>query len=488
MLFGMLSDRYSSLFEGSPALRLFRKRSGTFLCSFLFDVFKDGGRIEVAEDVLELLLDERVDLLREVEESDAPRKEAREYLNDWCGDDFRCLRREFSEKLREYIYKLTPDAEKALSFLEELRAGQRQGYTTAQSRFKNILEGLRELSREANPDPEQHIVELIDQRKKIDEIIRGIRETGTAPTLEPGEVKDRLLDLDRTVEQFVADFRAIEENFKEQARALQQKFSEGGQTKGDVLEQALDAEDNLRRSDQGRSYFGFSAMMACPEDRKDLRACARKAAELSAELKIPADAFEGLAGRLIEEESIVQNAYSRISRQLKRVVEDFQASEARRVKALLDDIRKLAIQVADNPPPDADWPIQIEMSPRVGNFMEVQFYKHRGEKPFATIEGANADENDWASEALRGLGKPLDLKRFRNRVEAELKQKPQISLRELLELYPPEDGVVDLIAYHAIAGENERHRIDDGVIKHHDLNRPSQPRYAASACILFQKK
>ena len=269
----MPTGRYELLFSESPVVRLLKRRTGAFLCDFLYEAFKAEDCVTVSEEVLESKLEDRIEEFREQEvtdggESNEVTKSARDYLKDWCSEEFRLLRREFSSSSNEYVYKLTRHAEKALGTLEEWLSGESRGYATAKSRFTSILEGLQNLASDANPDPEGRIDELVERRRALDREIQTLRTTGIVQSLEPGEVKDRLHDLSRAIGEFLADFRAIEDNFKEQARNVRKKFSEGGIAKGDVLEQALDAEEDLRLCDQGRSYFGFSEMISEFTDNK----------------------------------------------------------------------------------------------------------------------------------------------------------------------------------------------------------------------------
>jgi hypothetical protein len=51
-----------------------------------------------------------------------------------------------------------------------------------------------------------------------------------------------------------------------------------------------------------------------------------------------------------------------------------------------------------------------------------------------------------------------------------------------------ERGVVDVVCYRVVAGEDSRHDIlDDEIIKI-DLNRPSQPRFVEVEQLIFQKE
>ena len=91
------------------------------------------------------------------------------------------------------------------------------------------------------------------------------------------------------------------------------------------------------------------------------------------------------------------------------------------------------------------------------------------------------------NEILSSVGEPLDLKRFRERVNDELQESEKVSLTEMVSKYPLERGVVDVVCYRVVAGEDSRHDIlNDEIIKI-DLNRPSQPRFVEVEQLIFQK-
>ena len=91
------------------------------------------------------------------------------------------------------------------------------------------------------------------------------------------------------------------------------------------------------------------------------------------------------------------------------------------------------------------------------------------------------------NEILQSVGAPLDLRKFRDRVEEVLVEKETASLSELVKMYPLERGIVDVVCYRVIAGEDSRHDILRDEVIHIDLNRPAQPRYVEVEELIFQR-
>ena len=63
----------------------------------------------------------------------------------------------------------------------------------------------------------------------------------------------------------------------------------------------------------------------------------------------------------------------------------------------------------------------------------------------------------------------------------------QITLSEMVERYPLERGVVEIVCYRVIAGEDPRHEILANDLIQVDLNRPAQPRYVEVEQLIFQR-
>lgn len=472
---------YEPYFEHSPVLKLLRSDHAAFILSFLYEAFKENGINQIPEEDLELVLASQLKLQRDASDH-APTQDAPVYLRLWCGDDHAYLRRFYSEEAGCHVYQLTRHSEKALFWIEDLRQGEKRGYTTSESRFSRILNELRRLGRETNSDPRQRIEELLRQRDNIDAELNRIRETGAVDTLAEGAVQDLLHDLDGMLTAFLSDFREIEDNFKEQARDLQALYLEKQVSKGDLVEHALDADDLLRNRDQGRSYFGFRLLMRSMESREELSQLVDRAVELAGEQGLETDVFNNLLGRLHNEVSTVQDAYRGISAQLRRIVEEQFAREARYLRDLLNETRALAFRCREDPPIETIF--HWEEALHFNNLMEMPFWEPPTVARFGGINKGDEDNGKWR-EVLSKVGKPLDLPRYRLRVDQALESRVQITLRELIDLHPIENGAVDLVCYLAVASERDGNLIRAEQRERIDLNRRYQPRYAELDQIIF---
>jgi hypothetical protein len=119
--------------------------------------------------------------------------------------------------------------------------------------------------------------------------------------------------------------------------------------------------------------------------------------------------------------------------------------------------------------------------------MEAEFWEPKAVEPFAKVQKAKPDDIKWMNEILHSVGEPLDLAKFRDRVDEVLEENETISLTDIVEKFPLERGIVDVVCYRVIAGEDNRHEILSDEIISIDLNRPSQPRFVEVQQLVFQR-
>ncbi|MDX2108984.1 MAG: DUF3375 family protein [Verrucomicrobiota bacterium] len=491
----MLSDSFMPtaidiLYDTSLTLRLLCANNAPLVLGFLQEAFKERNLHSIREEDLELMLDRHLaePALLDGDAGGAENR-ARNYLNLWCSDANRYVRKRFNEADQCFVYELTRHSEKALQWLRELQTGLRLGHTTTESRFSRIFNELQVLSQQTKEDPQLRLRDLLAQRDAIDAEIQEIRATGKVRTLDATQVKDRLIDLEGMVESFLADFRAIEDRFKEQAIELHEIYLERGRSKGDIVAHALDANEVLRNSEQGRSYYGFRELIRSHESRERLSLALDDVAKLASNSGMDERVFVSLMDRLLIQGNSVQESFRRIAAQLRRVVEEASSQDTRLLMEWIAEIKQKALALRDTPPiEDEDGAfMQIDEGIAWGNLMELGFYEKKESGKFSPVISSPAEDNEDVLAAVRKVGKPLNLEEYRRRVDSLLKQHEQIALSQVLLTHPLQEGVVDLVCYLCVATDKDQHLIDEAM-EQIDLNRPNQPRFATMNRIIYQRQ
>ena len=224
-------------------------------------------------------------------------------------------------------------------------------------------------------------------------------------------------------------------------------------------------------------------MMTNPTLARQFRNLAEQTSDIARRRGLdPNKTFLSLSERLFGEAGSAHGAYGRISRKLRQVVGDHAGGGGKQVRKTLSQIRKSAFLMREAPPDD--WSFEIDIRPQFFGLMESDFWEPKSVEAFAPISIAETADNNWINEILNSVGEPLDLNKFRERVDLALENSEKVSLTEIVDKYPLERGVVDVVCYRVVAGEDNRHDILNDEIVKIDLNRPAQPRFV-EVCLLY---
>ena len=256
-------------FETSPALRLLRSPNAAFIVDFLDQQFKRAGRITVPFSDLHAALIAYREAIQETD-PEALRDKPENYLSGWCSSDTRWLHRFLEAGRNEPVYQLTPHTEDVFAFLDGVLE-QDLGFVGTESRLRLVIETLADLVVKASDDPETRLAYLRDEKLRLENEIARIETEGLVTRYQPAQIRERFATAVSLLKQLQGDFRAVEEKFKEITQQVQQRQNEGRDTRGGILEFALDAEDVLKREDQGVSFHEFVRFILSPSQQDKLQ-------------------------------------------------------------------------------------------------------------------------------------------------------------------------------------------------------------------------
>jgi Protein of unknown function (DUF3375) len=449
--------------ENSPVLALLHKRHASVLLSFFQKAFRDSNISEVPEERLEgrweVFIEEDVALSDW--EGETPTNTAKFYLEEWCKHIW--LARRYSEKEGTYLYRLTTHSEQALLFVEQHLTASRRAFVGTESNFSKIWHSLTELAEKTQTDPLIREKQLLAERDRIDAEIMELRQTKTPRKLDHTAVKSRLYDLIGMTNRFLADFRSVEDSFRKQRDDIQNLYLEQEQSRGDILEGALDAVELLKDSDEGRSFFGFQRMLRSSDDVEKLRHLTQHSLALARQYDIDTGILHGLVGRLLDEVNRTQHTYSAIAKQLHIVVEESFRRERRLLLEIVAEIKKHAHLTR------ADPPLQIEttcyLRPDINPLLGLKFFERRIIAALNTTIHGDDESKRGLDAFFSGIGPDLRLEQLLKIIREELEREPQVALSALVERHPLRYGTIDLLCYIFAAGQAERHHVMDEEIE-----------------------
>jgi hypothetical protein len=446
-----------TFFETSPAIKLLRSQNAPFIIDFLEQQFKRAGRLSVPHSELHTtLITYREDIHKSY--PDALRERPEVYLTTWCAAEARWLHRFLEAGRGEPVYELTPHSENVLAFLDHV-IDDELGFVGTESRLRIVIDTLADLVVHAFDDPTRRLTHLREEKARIEEEIERIENQGEVVRYQPAQIRERFATAVATLKQLQGDFRAVEEKFRTITLHVQRQQAEGRDTRGGILGFALEAEDVLKREDQGVSFYEFVRFILSPAQQERLQTIIEELARIKEilEQREGLEAVQRMVPLLLDEAEKVMRTNQRLSSTLRRLLDRHAFQDRQRVSTLLREIRQVATALSDDPPTNvgADIETHLEMSSPLSRtfWSEPQTFTAIDLVEHVSDEASRVD-------AFRSLAKMqrLDWRAMRQHIYQALMERDTIALGELLAEYPP-SGVVEVVGYMQIA-RDDGHFID----------------------------
>ncbi|MBI5759289.1 MAG: DUF3375 family protein [Planctomycetales bacterium] len=445
----MTPEKLQIYFDTSPAIRLLQATNAPHVVCFLHERFKQARAIDIPHSELLPALAGYQERLLEAG-CEALRDKPEEYLREWSSPEKRWLHRFLEAGRSEPIYQLTPHSEQVIEFLEQALQ-QDLAFVGTESRLRMVMQTLEELVIGASDDPAVRLQHLRKEQAGIAQQIEDIEQHGRVTTFAPTRIREQFALAVRMLKQLQGDFRAVEEKFKEITRQVQQRQVQGLELRGGILGDALGAEDELKRQDQGVSFFEFLRFIQSPQQQDRLQAIIQQLLHFR-ELAEQTEGLETIRhmvrGLLDEAEKVLQTT-RRLSSSLRRLLDTRTQHERRRVTEVLRQIRVLAASMSDDPPRniglDVDHALEICAPLSRTNWAPPT----RFEQVDLTEHVADEDLRREVFRAFLQL-RPIDWNGMRQRIQQAVGPCGRCTLGELLTDEPPA-GLVDVLAYLQIA-------------------------------------
>lgn len=447
----------SALRDRHPAWRLLASPHAPLVASFLHRVFVlPNVRVMSEADLAEALEDELF-ALREQLGQEAYPKDAQDYLNDWAAPDKGWLRKFYKPGTDEAQFDLTPATEKAIAWLASLTE---RPFVGTESRLLTLFALLEQICAGTEADPVKRVEELRKKRDALDaEIARVL--AGDVPLLDDTAVKDRFLQFQQLARELLADFREVEHNFRQLDRKVREKIAlwEGG--KGALLDEIMGERDAIADSDQGRSFRAFWEFLMSSQRQEAL------AEQLDRVLALPAVAQLAPDPRTrrvhhdwLEAGEHTQRTVALLSQQLRRFLDDRAFLENRRILDLLHGIESKALALRGAVPAGTVMHIDA-MGADIALPLERPLFTPSAKPRLADLVLV-AGEDDIDTARLFGQI-VVDKARLRSTILRALRRQPQITLRELLDDEPLQQGLAELVAYLELAHAQDGNGALDGL-------------------------
>lgn len=459
-----LYEKFRSLLKTSSAVKLMRARHAPLILSFLYREFKEKQQLTVSNhELISNLADCLEDLGLADDEDKQPAgnenctERARRYIDEWCNKENSYLRK-YPDTNGLPVHELTRGTEKALQWIESM---EKKAFVGTESRFLDIFGKLRELIERSLEDPQQRIADLEAKKARIEAQIREIKVSGRAEVFSDTQIKERFYEVNKLGRDLISDFKEVEDNFLDISQKIYRQQTRQDLSKGAILGYTLDATDDLKASDQGRSFYAFWSFLISDARQEELNQLVDQTFDLLEQREIPdKDAFlRHIKSYLFQAGQKVMKSNRRMVDRLSRVLNETSFRERQKILEMISNIRSLAIDCMDSPPDIKDF-IEIDD----GCDIKLVMDRPLGRKPQAATFDRQPEEMggaDFNTEDLEVLFDRFEIDKagLEENIKTFLHKQNQVTLEEILETYPLKQGLAEIITYLSIASSSPGHII-----------------------------
>ena len=448
--------RIKNLKEEHPTIRLFNADNSPLIMSFLFQAFKQNNKITIPNDELVSNLTDTIYSIRNTYGDDLYPDSAQNYLDTWANEVY--LRKYYPPDSDEPCFELTPQTEKALEWIHEL---ENREFVGTESRLIKIIEMLKEIAYRNSDDKTIRLADLERKRSEIEEEIGKIN-SGILEKLSNTQIKERYFDIYDTSNKLLSDFKQIEYNFRQLDQEVRKKQIISDIQKGEMLKNIFSSQDILLDSDQGRSFQAFWELLMSQNKQDELDELIELIVRLPEIQDIKRDdTLDGLKNHLIEAGYRVNNTNHILIEQLRKYLDDRIYLENKRIIEIIREIKSIAVEIKNNPPSHKEI-ISIPGRPQIEMIMERPLWD------VSVSPELRKDDLEEGSSTLvdtQQLYSLFDINReeLKTRIDELLSITSQFTLKTLIEKYPVERGLAEILIYVDIALKNENVSVNEDI-------------------------
>jgi hypothetical protein len=258
------------------------------------------------------------------------------------------LRQWISRKLiveRDGELMATDALQRALAFVQSLES---QAMTSTASRLATVQREIETLAARLSHNQEERAALLKSKIASLEAELQAV-ERGEFEVLEGQQAVEGIREVHQLAVSLQADFRRVEDSYREADRALRQRIIGEKHHRGEIVDDLLEGHEALVETAEGQVFESFhlqlvqSAELARMKQR--LREILENASTETALARRQKTDLRLLVSRLVSESERVIQARARSERDVRGFLKSGLADEQIRVGAVLQEIFQVALQV-----------------------------------------------------------------------------------------------------------------------------------------------
>lgn len=432
-----------------PLWRLLAAIKGPVVIALLQSLFTETEK-ELPSSVLHERLTRDLDDLRAAGEELPQTTQA--YVAEWLGQGW--LTRRFPAGASEEEYELSSDALTALRFVTGLLKPRT---TATESRLSVVIYQLSRLAAETNANPQARLAALFAERERIDRAIEEVEREGVK-VLAPDRAVERAREVIALAQELSADFRSVRDEFERLNRGLRQSLMENEGRRGDVLEQLFAGVDLIGESDAGRTFHAFWRLLTDSEQAATLRESLDDVTGRPFARQLDSQERKfllGLTGTLLNEGRGVHDVLQHFARSLKSFVQSREFLEHRRLHSLLKEATQAALSLKSRVRHNQSVGFELmQSSSRIRSVSQWALYDPAERVSDSSMQAAEPSELDLETVSELVRQSEIDFRTLRAHVRAILEQQSQVSIAQVLNEFPAEQGLGSVVGYVALGARH----------------------------------
>jgi hypothetical protein len=334
------TQKYIAARQQHPAWLLLASRRAPLMLSCLDALFehqRDGVPFDAAAQALaEMLAEHANDSDFEIDSADTLNQSRRD-MREW-------IRRGLVVEREGRIFE-TDALKTALRFIAQLDGRM---MTSTASRLAVVQREIDNLVAALDPNPHTRAAHLqrrmADVQQELDDVL-----AGRITALTPEQAVEGIREVYSLATSLRADFRRVEDSWREADRALRQAIISAQHHRGAVMDQLLDGQASLLHTQEGRVFDSFHEQLSHQTELTDMRQRIRQILSHQATDKaldgLQRSELQLLVQQLIKEAKVVHAVRARSEREVSQFMKTGQAAENHRVGQLLNAVLEQATHV-----------------------------------------------------------------------------------------------------------------------------------------------
>jgi hypothetical protein len=451
-------DYLNQLKKHSSALRLLGADHFPLLASFFYLAFIRTNRRAMPYQELIALLDHHLtdiaDSYLDKQGNTLYPKSAKAYIDDWINLKGGYLRKYLPQQGEEPECDLFPEVEKALRWLEELQ-GRR--FVGTESRLKLVLQLIQDLVQGTSADKEAKLQTLKKKKIELEQEIAAV-EQGMDSGYSNTQVREHMYLVSDMSRQLLGDFRQVETNFRDLDKETRKKITISGIQKGKVLDQVFSNQDVIDDSDEGKSFSAFFELLMTPDMRTTLRSNLKELLSMDNEQALGMEnarndeLLSHLYAYLLDAGTKVNSTKQLITDQLRRYIQE----QSQDNKRIIELIREFEAKTHDLEPGPSQYFTEIDsFQADISQLLSRRLYHPKDKEQLDSKLDIAESNPDVDLSNLFEVSHIDEFKLQRNINTCLQNHNGQVTLAQIIDNYPIQYGLDELLTYIKMACEQE---------------------------------